>query len=76
MFWFEECAPLKLIEDIGIRNVLVETDIPHPTCLYPGPKEHFERVLETWSDQIRRRIMQDNAAELYNLPFRRSAASS
>ena len=36
MFWFERLAAQKLIEDIGVRNVLVETDVPHPTCLYPG----------------------------------------
>ena len=38
-------APAKLIEDIGVNNVLVETDMPHPTCLYPGAREHFARVL-------------------------------
>jgi len=28
-----------------VNNVLVETDVPHPTCLYPGAKEHFDTVL-------------------------------
>ncbi len=67
MFWFEKTAPMKLIEEIGINNVLVETDIPHPTCLYPGPREHFERVLSGHSAHIIRRILQENAAELYQI---------
>ena len=67
MFWFERVAPEKLIEDIGVNNVLVETDIPHPTCLYPGPREHFERVLAGHSPHVIRRVLQDNAAELYRI---------
>jgi predicted TIM-barrel fold metal-dependent hydrolase len=69
MFWFEEIGAAKLIEDIGAGNVLVETDIPHPTCLYPGPREHFARVLGNLSEENRRRVLQDNAASLYNIPL-------
>jgi predicted TIM-barrel fold metal-dependent hydrolase len=67
MFWFEQVGATKLIEDIGVRNVLVETDVPHPTCLYPGPREHFDRVLAGLSPADRRRVMQDNAAEIYRI---------
>jgi uncharacterized protein len=77
MFWFEKIAPTKLIEDIGVNNVLVETDIPHPTCLYPGPREHFERVMAGHSAHVIRRVMQENAADLYGIklptPSRRAA---
>jgi len=67
MFWFEKIAAAKLIEDIGVKNVMVETDIPHPTCLYPGPRDHFERVMAGLDPYIIRRVLQDNAAELYNI---------
>jgi hypothetical protein len=67
MFWFEKSGPTKLIPDIGVRNVLVETDIPHPTCLYPNPTEHFNRVLADLDDESKRRVLQDNAAELYGI---------
>ncbi|MND06132.1 hypothetical protein D3C83_273340 [compost metagenome] len=50
-----------------MRNVLVETDVPHPTCLYPNPREHFDRVLSYLSEEDRRRVMQDNAAEIYRI---------
>jgi predicted TIM-barrel fold metal-dependent hydrolase len=67
MFWFEKVAPQKLIEDIGVHNVLVETDVPHPTCLYPGAREHFGRVLAGHDHYVVRRVLQDNAADLYNI---------
>jgi predicted TIM-barrel fold metal-dependent hydrolase len=66
-FWFEHVGPSKLIEDIGVDNVLIETDIPHPTCLYPGAKEHLARVLSGLDPHVRRRVLQDNAAELYRV---------
>ncbi|HWL44909.1 MAG TPA: amidohydrolase family protein [Ilumatobacter sp.] len=67
MFWFEQNAPEKLIADVGVNNVLVETDIPHPTCLFPNPKQHFANVLGKLDPHVRRRVLQDNAAELYGI---------
>ncbi len=68
-FWFERLAPARLIEDIGVGNVLFETDFPHPTCLYPGSVEHALEVLGELSPGVRRRVLQDNAAELYGIPL-------
>ena len=76
MFWFERSAPAKLLDEIGIRNVLVETDIPHPTCLYPGPREHFAKVLAGLPAETKRRVLQDNAAELYKVTLPGSAPDS
>lgn len=67
MFWFETIAPEKLIMDIGVGNVLVETDIPHPTCLYPNPTAHFAEVLRNLDDESRWRVLQGNAANLYGI---------
>jgi predicted TIM-barrel fold metal-dependent hydrolase len=67
MFWFENYGPAEMITRVGVNNVLIETDIPHPTCLYPGTREHIEKVLSGLSPAVRRRVLQDNAAELYRL---------
>jgi uncharacterized protein len=67
MFWFEKLGPEKLIGDIGVHNVLIETDVPHPTCLYPGAKEHFAEVMGRLDPHVVRRVLQDNAAELYQI---------
>jgi predicted TIM-barrel fold metal-dependent hydrolase len=66
-FWFERSAPMKLLDEVGVENVMVETDVPHPTCLYPGAREHFARVLAGVDPYVRRRVLQDNAAELYGI---------
>jgi predicted TIM-barrel fold metal-dependent hydrolase len=69
MFWFEKHAPSTFLEAVGINNVLVETDVPHPTCLFPKPRDHFAKVLVNVSPHARQRILQDNAAELYRIPL-------
>jgi predicted TIM-barrel fold metal-dependent hydrolase len=69
MFWFEKTAPARLLDVIGAKNVMVETDIPHPTCLYPGAREHFTEVMAGLDPDTRRLVLQDNAARLYNLPI-------
>ncbi|MEY2421931.1 MAG: hypothetical protein QOI95_1998 [Acidimicrobiaceae bacterium] len=68
-FWFEQVGPAKLLEDVGVNNVLVETDIPHPTCLYPGASERLAKALGHLDPAIVRRVLQDNAVELYKLPM-------
>jgi predicted TIM-barrel fold metal-dependent hydrolase len=66
-FWFEKVAPKSLIEAIGEDNLLFETDFPHPTCLYPNVKEYLAEVTSDWASTTRRKILQDNAAALYNV---------
>ncbi|HVX22294.1 MAG TPA: amidohydrolase family protein [Acidimicrobiales bacterium] len=66
-FWFEKVAPRKLLADVGIGNVLVETDIPHATCLFPDPAAHFAAAFDGVEPEVRRRVLQDNAAELYGI---------
>lgn len=67
-FWYEKIAPQLLLEEIGVNNVMWETDFPHPTCLYPDSKEHANESLAGLSEPVRRRVLQDNAAELYKIP--------
>jgi predicted TIM-barrel fold metal-dependent hydrolase len=75
-FWFEKVGPMKLIPDIGVNNVLVETDVPHPTCIYPGARQRLAEVMATLDPPVRRRVLQDNAAELYGLPLPTAKAST
>jgi len=73
-FWFEELAPSRTLDYIGFDNVLFETDFPHPTCLYPSAVEHGLRVLAPWGPDVQRKVMQDNAVKLYNLPLPKVSA--
>jgi predicted TIM-barrel fold metal-dependent hydrolase len=69
MFWFEELAVERMLDAIGIDNVLIETDIPHPVSLYPAPLDHIMRVLRGYDAGVIRRVLQDNAARLYRVPL-------
>ena len=68
-FWFEKVAPKYLLEIIGVDNVMFETDFPHPTSLYPGVQAHLVDVLGGYTHEIRKKVLQDNAVRMYNLPF-------
>lgn len=68
-FWLEKTALSKLVEDIGVENVLFETDFPHPTFLYPDDREHVTEVMGGLNPHVRKRVFQDAAAELYRIPL-------
>jgi predicted TIM-barrel fold metal-dependent hydrolase len=46
---------------------MFETDFPHPTCLYPRSLERTEKTIGALAPEVQRRILQDNAAELYRI---------
>ena len=66
-YWFEDLSPDKLINQVGPDNVLFETDFPHPTCLYPFGLEQATDALADVGDDVARKVLQDNAAELYKI---------
>ena len=67
-YWFEQTAPRHLIEAVGVDNILFETDFPHPTSLYGDDVHSCIRTgLESCSDEIRKKILWDNARKLYNI---------
>jgi predicted TIM-barrel fold metal-dependent hydrolase len=66
MSWFERSG-MKVIDDIGVDNVMLMTDIPHPTCLYPNTREYFAEVTKNLDPVTRRKIVQDNAANVYGV---------
>jgi len=68
-FWFEKVAPMKLLETVGVDKVLFETDFPHPTALYPNVQDHLVETLGGYTPEVRKRVLERNAVELYNLPF-------
>lgn len=66
MSWFEKSF-VKILDDIGVDNVMLMTDIPHPTCLYPDTRAHFAEVTKDLTPEVRRKIVQDNAARVYGI---------
>jgi len=68
-FWFESYAPKHMLEEIGVDRLLFETDFPHPTSLYPGVQAKLVNTLGGYDYATRKRVLERNAAELYNLPI-------
>jgi len=68
-FWFEKNRNKlpDLIEAVGEDNILFETDFPHPTCMYPSPLDSVAEKMATLPPETRRKIMGENARELYRL---------
>jgi predicted TIM-barrel fold metal-dependent hydrolase len=66
-YWFETVAPTKLLGEIPVDRILFETDYPHPTCLYGNVHEKIEASLAGATEEQRRRILWQNAAELYRV---------
>jgi len=46
---------------------MFETDIPHPTCLYPHSIERVREAIKELEPVVQKKILQDNAAELYDI---------
>jgi predicted TIM-barrel fold metal-dependent hydrolase len=66
-FWFERRQVKPVVEALGASQIMFETDYPHPTCLYPDPLASVEKALEGIDARVVRRLLQDNAAELYRV---------
>jgi predicted TIM-barrel fold metal-dependent hydrolase len=67
-YWFEQTAPRRLIDKVGIDNILFETDFPHPTSIYG--EEVNKRIQGGLSDceaSVRQKILWDNAQKLYKV---------
>jgi predicted TIM-barrel fold metal-dependent hydrolase len=75
-FWFEDAGPTRLLDAIGEDHILWETDFPHPTCLYPSPVTRSAEKLGHLPRATLKKIMQDNAAQLYKIPLPQATSGS
>jgi predicted TIM-barrel fold metal-dependent hydrolase len=66
-YWFEQVGPQRLIDCIGADRILIETDFPHPTCLYGNVWERIDSGLANQAEDVRRKILWDNAQKLYRV---------
>lgn len=65
--WFERRNIVDTLRQIGIDNVMFETDFPHPTCLYPSPIGYMADAIAKMDNVERRKFFGENARKLYNL---------
>jgi len=65
-FWFE-AEGIKLRHDIGIDNIMWESDFPHVASYYPRSWQEVERVLEGVPEGDRRKMLFENALRVYRI---------
>ncbi len=65
-FWFET-EGIKLRRDIGIDNIMWESDFPHVASFYPRSWESVEQVLEGVPAEDRRKLLYENAMKVYGI---------
>ena len=58
---------IKLLDDLGVDNVMWGSDFPHPDGIWPDSQEYLNRELSGVAPAVRRKITRDNAAKLYHL---------
>ena len=66
-FWFEKTSIAHTVEVLGNGNIMFETDFPHPTCLYPGVRDHVEACLGDQDRQTQENILFRTAANVYGI---------
>ncbi len=65
-FWFE-VEGIKLRHDIGIDNIMWESDFPHVACYYPDSAVSIEKVLAGAPEDERRKMLYENAMRVYGI---------
>lgn len=65
-FWFE-AEGIKLRDDIGVDNIMWESDFPHVASYYPHSWREVERVLQGIPEADRRKMQYENAVRLYKI---------
>ena len=74
-FWFETFGVAEAIGFLGSDQGDVQTDFPHPSCLYPGTATRIDAFAATVDDETLERVLSRNAAELFDLPAHRPRRS-
>jgi predicted TIM-barrel fold metal-dependent hydrolase len=65
-FWFED-GGIQLRENIGINNIMWESDFPHVASFHPNSWLAVERVLEGVSVEDRKKLLYENAIKVYRI---------
>ncbi len=68
-FWFE-AEGIKLRHDIGIDNIMWESDFPHVASYYPRSWKSVEHVLQGVPPDDRKKLLYENALRVYRIEAR------
>jgi uncharacterized protein len=72
-YWYRQCYAtyqsdpigVKLIEELGVDNIMWGSDFPHPDGIWPDSQEYIQKELGHLPEAVRKKVVCDNAAKLY-----------
>src|SRR2546426_188926 len=72
-YWRRQCKAtyqtdrvgIKLLDEIGVDNVMWGSDFPHPDGVWPDSREFIQRELGHLAADVRRKIVCENAGKFY-----------
>ena len=78
-YWYRQCKAtyqsdrigIKLLNELGIDNVMWGSDFPHPDGLWPDSQKFISRELGHLPQDVKRKIVCENAAKLYGFELER-----
>jgi predicted TIM-barrel fold metal-dependent hydrolase len=68
-FWFEKANVRNIADQLGVENIMWESDYPHPTCLFPDALEVAVESLADFTHDEKAKVLGGNAARVYNIPL-------
>jgi predicted TIM-barrel fold metal-dependent hydrolase len=63
----EDVVGMKLLDELGVDNVMWATDYPHPDCTWPESQKVIHEHFNSVAPDVMRKIIGGNAARIYNL---------
>jgi uncharacterized protein len=65
--WFERANITRTMQQVGVDNIMFETDFPHPTCLHPDPLNYMKDAIVKMTQEEKEKLFGGNARRVYNL---------
>jgi predicted TIM-barrel fold metal-dependent hydrolase len=63
----EDIVGMKLLDELGLDNIMWATDYPHPDCTWPESQKVLHDHFDHLEPEVLRKITSGNAAKLYRL---------
>ncbi len=76
-YWYRQCKAtyqsdkvgIKLLDHLGVGNIMWGSDFPHPDGVWPDSQEFIQVELGHLPEDMRYKIVCENAARLYGFPL-------
>jgi predicted TIM-barrel fold metal-dependent hydrolase len=74
-YWRRQCRAtfqtdpvgLKLLDELGVENVMWGSDFPHPDGVWPDSQEYINKEMGHLPADVRRKVVCENAGKFYGL---------